>query len=226
MVSTVTGLSDSQRQRLFNSHGRRFSTGEVVYRQGEPAQQIYVLQEGRVRLVKRVRLVERNLVVLDAGDLFGEIALSDRDEVYPSTAVTLTESSVLCFEARTFGTMVHSHPELALRLMRQLVRRLGEAEDQVENMLIKDRQSRVVNALLKASRRLDRRADEPLRLKMTPVELSSRVGLDVDTIKRVVHELRKGEYLKVYDDQLVIPSVEALEKLFELIGMKEDLRRG
>jgi CRP-like cAMP-binding protein len=220
----VSGLDDVQRERLIETYGRRFSVGEVIFRQDEPAKNVYVLQEGRVRLVKKVRAVERNLVILGPGDLFGETALLGPGGC-PSTAVSLTESAVLCFEAKTFDSLVRSHPELALRLMRQLVRRLREAEDQVENMLLGDKQSRIVNALLKVGRQAARDDSDAVRVRMTPVELSSRVGLDVDTIKRGVHELRKGEYLRVFDEQLEIPSLEALQKLFELIGMKEDLRR-
>jgi CRP-like cAMP-binding protein len=217
--------ADSQRQRLIDSYGHRFGPEEVIFRQGDPSTHIYVLQEGRVRLVKRVRLVERNLIILGPGDLFGEMALLDAEERCLCTAVTLNEAAVLRFEAKAFDSLARSHPELALRLMRQLVRRLREAEDQVENMLIKDKQSRVVNALLKAARSQGGQDAQSARLKLTPMELSSRLGLDVDTVKRAVHELRRGEYLKVYDDQLVIPNLEALQKLFELIGMKEDLRR-
>jgi CRP-like cAMP-binding protein len=143
----------------------------------------------------------------------------------PTTAVTLTQSAVLRFEAQTFDSLIRSHPELALRLMRQLVRRLRDAEDQMENMLLSDKQSRLVNALIKIGQGATRDGADSVRVKMTPVELSSRVGLDVDTIKRGVHELRKGEYIRVYDEQLEIPSLTALQKLFDLIGMKEDLRR-
>lgn len=224
MVFSVTGLDDVQRERLIETYGRRFTAGEVIFRQDEPTKNVYVLQEGRVRLVKRVRLVERNLVVLGPGDLFGETALLGPGGC-PSTAVALTDSAVLCFEAKTFDSLVRGHPELALRLMRQLVRRLREAEDQVENMLLGDKQSRIVNALLKVGRQHSRDGADSVRLRMTPVDLSSRVGLDVDTIKRGVHELRKGEYVRVFDEQLEIPSLDALQKLFELIGMKEDLRR-
>jgi CRP-like cAMP-binding protein len=221
----VGSFEDSQRLHLLESYRRNFTAGEVIFRQDEPATSVFVLQEGHVRLVKRVRLVERNLVVLGPGDLFGETALLGPREGCPSTAVTLTECAVLCFEAARFDSLVTSHSELALRLMRQLVRRLREAEDQVENMLIRDKQSRVVNALVKAGKLQGGQDTQSVRVKMTPVELSSCVGLDVDTVKRAVHELRKGDYLKVYDDQLVISDMDALQKLFELIGMKEDLQR-
>ena len=56
MVAPGGGLDEVQRERLIETYGRRFSAGEVIFRQDEPTKNVYVLQEGRVRLVKRVRI--------------------------------------------------------------------------------------------------------------------------------------------------------------------------
>lgn len=219
----MSELDEDQRERLLATYGKRFRNGEAVFRQGDPAEEIYVLQEGRVRLVKQVRRVERNVVVVRPGDVFGETALLGLGE-RPCSAVTLTDCTVLSFEVSTFDILVRSQTELALRLMRQLVRRVRDAEDQVENMLLRDGQSRIVNVLLKLA------AEQPVldgavRLDVSPIDLSARAGVDVDTVKRGVHELREGEYIRVSDEQLEIPSIEALKELFEVMGMTEDLRR-
>jgi len=219
----VSELDEDQRERLLATYGKRFRNGEAVFRQGDPAEEIYVLQEGRVRLVKQVRRVERNVVVVRPGDVFGETALLGLGE-RPCSAVALTDCTVLSFEVSTFDVLVRSQSELALRLMRQLVRRVRDAEDQVENMLLRDGQSRIINVLLKLA------SEQPLiegsvRLDVSPIDLSARAGVDVDTVKRGVHELREGEYIRVSDEQLEIPSIDALKELFEVMGMTEDLRR-
>lgn len=221
----MTTLDEGQRERLIATYGRRFRSGEAIFRQGEPSSEIYVLQEGRVRLEKRVRRAERNLAVLKPGDVFGETGLLG-GEPRPSSAITLNDCTVLCFEVDVFDMLVRSQPELALRLMRQLVRRLRDAEDQVENMMIRDGQSRIVNVLLKlASQHATDPDADSARLDLSPLDLSSRAGLDVDSVKRGVHELREGEYIRVADEQLEIPSLAALRELLEVMGMKEDLRR-
>jgi hypothetical protein len=56
------------------------------------------------------------------------------------------------------------------------------------------------------------------------MELSARVGLDVDAVKRTVQQLREGQYLKVSEAKLEVPDIEALRKLYGLLGVKEDLR--
>ena len=63
-----------ERERLLQRFGKRLTAGQVIYREGELGSEAFLLQEGRVRLIKRVRTAERSLMVLRPGDLFGESA--------------------------------------------------------------------------------------------------------------------------------------------------------
>ena len=65
-------LGASPDPRLLEKFGRRFVAGDVLFREGDVGNEAFLLQEGRVRLLKRVRTVERSLMVLKPGDLFGE----------------------------------------------------------------------------------------------------------------------------------------------------------
>src|SRR5205823_13607860 len=105
-------------------------------------------------------------------------------------------------------------------------RRVRDAEDQIEIMLLRDTQSKIVSALLKLARapRDARDVNAGAELAITPVELSSRVGLDVDTVKRAVQRLREQGYVKITGERLELPDVEALRKLYALLGTKEELR--
>jgi hypothetical protein len=61
---------------------------------------------------------------------------------------------------------------------------------------------------------------------ISPLELSSRVGLDVDAVKKAVQQLRDGGYLRISEEKVVIPDLAALKQLYQLLGMKEDVRGG
>jgi hypothetical protein len=56
------------------------------------------------------------------------------------------------------------------------------------------------------------------------MELSTRVGLDVDTVKRSVQQLREGQYIRVSDERLEVPDIDALRKLYGLLGLKDEIR--
>ena len=215
-------LGQTERARLLDRFGRRFTAGETIYGEGEPASACFLVQEGRVRLVQHIRATERSLTVLKPGDLFGEDALLERS-VRSTSAVALTDVTALALDRQTFGVMVAGNPAVAGRLMEQLVRRLRDAEEHLENVMLSDHPSRVVNTLLRLAAESPAGAEGHV-LAISPLELSSRVGLDVDAVKRAVQQLRDGGYLCIVDERILLPDVEALRRLYQLLGVKEEVR--
>ncbi|AUX30091.1 MULTISPECIES: Crp/Fnr family transcriptional regulator [Sorangium] len=213
-------------ERLRARFGRPFEAGDVIFREGEPGTEAYLLEEGRIRLIKKVRGAERSLMVLKPGDLFGESALLG-GAARSSTAIALSRGVALALDQGTLQNLVERNPAVALRIIKQLVGRLRDAEDQIEIMMLNDTQSKVVNALLKLaqqSRAASGASSNGASFAISPMELSTRVGLDVDTVKRAVQQLREGQYLRVADERLEIPDIEALRRLFGLLGVKDEIR--
>ncbi len=108
-------------------------------------------------------------------------------------------------------------------MVQQLVRRLRDAEDQIEIMMLRDTQSKIVNALLKLAQQTQADGRTGALLQISPMELSTRVGLDVETVKRGVQKLREGQYVRVVDEKVEIPDVESLRRLFQLLGLKDEI---
>lgn len=215
-------LGPEERERLLARFGKHFKSGEVLFREGEVGTEAFLLQEGRVRLIKRVRAVDRSLMVLRPGDLFGESALVPGTP-RPSTAVALEDGSALALDQSTFQSLLESNRAIAAKMIRQLVLRLRDAEDRIEIMMLRDTQSKIVGAILKLARH-GRVADAGTVLAVSPMELSTRVGLDIDAVKRGVQKLREGGYLRVMNERLEVPDVDALERLFSLLGVKDEIR--
>ena len=211
-------LGPQERARLLGRFGRRFAAGDTLFQEGAAAQEAFLLQEGRVRLLKRIAMTDRSLAVVKPGDLFGEGALLP-SSTYGSTAVAVTEGTVLALDRGTFRGLLDQHPQVAARVIDQLVRRLRDAEDQIEIMMLRGVQSKVTSALIK----LAGRASGFAELSVSPVELSTRVGLDVEAVKRTVSRLRERQYIRITGERIEIPDVEALRRLYSLLGAKDEL---
>ena len=201
---------------------RGFQQGEVIFRQGDPGSEAYLLEEGSVRLVKKVRGEGRSLSVLKPGELFGESALVPSTP-RPTTAVALSYGLARVIDPRILPRLLARDPAAAARMVEQLALRVLEAEDQIEIMMLSDTQSKVVAALLKLAHK-ERGEGAGASFAMSPMELSARVGLDVDTVKRTVQQLREGQYLRVSEGRLEVPDIDALRKLYGLLGVKDEIR--
>ena len=216
---------NDEQSRLLSRFGRKFAPGEVIFEAGAPAAEAYLRQEGRVRLIKKVGASERSLRVIRPGDLFGEQALLPGTP-RTSTAVALIESSALVLEQGTFEHVLTGNPAVGMRVMQQLIRRLRDAEDQIELLMLHDSQVKVCAALLQLSQELQRgRTDlaDSVVLSVSPMELSARVGLDVDTVKRNIQQLRTSGHLRIEGEQIQIPDVEGVRELRRLLEMKDEI---
>ena len=145
-------IGPQERARLLGRYGRRFAAGETIFEEGTPAQEAFLLQEGRVRLFKRVAMTDRSLAVIKPGDLFGEGALLE-GLAYGSTAVALTDGVVLALDRGTFRSLLAATPAGRDARRRSARSRLRDAEDQIEIMMLRGVQSKVTSALLKLAGR-------------------------------------------------------------------------
>lgn len=222
-MSTEAGPDEPR--RLLSQYLRKFKAGEVIFETGAPSTEAFLLQEGRVRLIKRAGSRERSLRMIRPGDLFGEYALVAGTS-RSSTAVALVDSAALALDLATFEEVLTSNPQVGMRVLQQLVRRLRDADDQIELLMLRDSQVKVAAALLQLGHEAARtRPESPdsIALSVSPMELSARVGLDVDTVKRNVQQLRASGHLVIEREQIQIPDMEGLRELRRLLEMKEEI---
>jgi len=224
----MTDAAVDEQDRLLSRFGKRFAGGEVIFQAGDVAEEAYLLQEGRIRLIRKVGASERSLRVVRPGDLFGEHALVPGTP-RTTTAVALVESTALALGHETFEHLLTGNPAVGMRVMQQLIRRLKDAEDQIELLMLRDSQVKVAAALLQLAqeaRRGQPDLPETVALSVSPLELSARVGLDVDSVKRNVQQLRTAGYIRIEGEQVHLPDPEALRELRRLLEMKEEISGG
>jgi CRP/FNR family transcriptional regulator, cyclic AMP receptor protein len=109
--------------------GRWLKDGQVICRQGELGDCLYIIEKGQVELMRRDGSTEFCLRVLEAGDIWGEGGLLERDHVRTATARAIGEVCVLTIEKRMFLDRIHEDPSFALKIMRRMSRRIRELED-------------------------------------------------------------------------------------------------
>jgi CRP-like cAMP-binding protein len=110
--------------------GKVYEDGEVIARQGEVGDCMYVIQEGQVEVVAEGPEREVRLAVLGEADFFGEMAIFER-EVRSATVRALGRVRVLTVDQKTFLRRIHEDPSLAYRLVQTMSRRVRELDERV-----------------------------------------------------------------------------------------------
>jgi len=157
---------------LFQRFGREFRRGEVLFREGEPGMEMYVIQAGKVNITKTVRETEKILATLGAGEFFGEMSILNH-KPRSAGAVVAEDAKLLVIDPKTFEAMIRGNVEIAVRLIKKLSDRLQEADEQIENLLLRDPNSRVVHHLWQAALK---RGKETPQGKLVTVNLNELHG--------------------------------------------------
>jgi len=98
---------------------RTFKPGDVIFREGDPAEELFIVKSGKVE----IRVGNRLLDTLPELSIFGEMALIDHGP-RSATAVAATDATVVPVGEKQFLLMVSRTPYFALNVMRVLVQRL------------------------------------------------------------------------------------------------------
>jgi len=101
---------------------RDFKAGDVIFRQGDPAQELFIVQSGEVE----IRLGNRVLETLPQYSIFGEMALIDTAP-RSATAIAASDARLVPVSEKQFLFLISNTPYFALNVMRVMARRLRAA---------------------------------------------------------------------------------------------------
>ena len=113
--------------------GREYADQEVICHQGEPGDCMYVIQSGRAVVVREEARVEVIVGELTAGDVFGEMAIFDRQ---PRSAGVRAKGKtrVLTLDKRAFLRRVHEDPSLAFRILQKMSLRIRNLNEEISRL--------------------------------------------------------------------------------------------
>ncbi len=114
--------------------GKLFRDGEIIVRQGEMGDCMFVIQEGGVQILQRKGDKEYCLAELGEGDCFGEMALFEQ-EVRSATVRARGDVRVLTVDKRMFLRRVHEDPSLAFNILQKMSHRVRELNEALNKTL-------------------------------------------------------------------------------------------
>ncbi len=213
-LSVCRVLADDGLRRLnaISDH-RAFAAGEVLAREGDPADRMFNVTSGAVRVHKLLPDGRRQIVgFLFAGDFLG-LAAGDR---YAYSAEAITAGSACRFPRNAYRKLLREIPDLEASLLERTANELRAAQDQMLLLGRKTAIERLASFLLDLSAR-DRRAGgegREVQLPMTRAEIADYLGLTTETVSRVTSRLKSRGVIRL----LTMHSLR-IEKPAELVAL-------
>lgn len=206
---------------LIERFGRTAPAGTVLFREGEPGKDMYVIQSGKVRLTRTIRGVEKTLADLPAGEFFGEMSIIN-EKPRTASAIVLEDAQLLVLDPRTFEAMIKANTEIAVRMIKKLAGRLDIANAQIENLLLGDANSRIVHALLTMCHNGAPRGDDgAVHLATDADALSEQTSVDAKKTREVLARLERSRLVIPDAGVFRVPDVVKLAEYLEFLEMRE-----
>jgi CRP/FNR family transcriptional regulator, cyclic AMP receptor protein len=181
---------------MANDNLRVFAPGEVVFKEGEKGDLMYVLIEGAVELRKRVERGTTVLKIVDTpNDFFGEMALLD-ERPRSATAIASRETKVLVVDGPTFESMILANGKFALKIIKVLAARIRRSNDQVSEIIDTMPRERIARGMVDfALRHGEKLGDGSMRVDVAAMKqwINTHVGAGHEEIEAALFHLLKDE---------------------------------
>jgi CRP/FNR family transcriptional regulator, cyclic AMP receptor protein len=204
-VPLFSVLPESQLALLTGLVGRKsFARGATIIAAGDLTDSLYVIMSGRLK----VMLVDdqgREVIfaILEPNEFFGEMGLID-DCPRSASVVALEPCELLFLSKRDFKNCLQDNFDLAMTVMRGLVRRLREADKKISSLALMDVYGRVARLLLEMSESID--GQKVVTKKLAKQDIAKMIGASREMVSRVMKDLQASGYIEVRGNSLYIRS--------------------
>jgi len=209
-----TGLSQPDLQNIAEvTVVKALAKDEYLFHEGDPAIGFYVVQRGAVNIHRVTATGKEQVIhVFRTGDSFAEVALA-APTGYPADARVLEDTQVLLVQKDGILALLKRQPELALRMLGSMSSHLRVLVGQIEDLTVKDVETRLANWLVKRCPNPQSEAPVKIELTMTKRVLAAELGTVSETFSRTLAKFRQQKLLAVKGKTVTVLSPVKLHTL-------------
>jgi CRP/FNR family transcriptional regulator, cyclic AMP receptor protein len=192
----------------------RFAPDQVVFREGDASSTCYVIRSGHACALREHpdgRVI--TLARFGPGDIFGELAMLDTQR-RSATVQAVDELEVIAILGPDMQRLLGEHPEIAVKLIVALGRKLRETNERVAGLSFQTVQSRVARVLsqLVHAARTEGAADHDILITSTQAELARLAGSSRESASRFLAVLERAGIISQGRGRLTVHDPAALER--------------
>lgn len=183
-----------------------FEEGNFLFYQDDPAERVFVLKSGRIKLYQLSDDGQQVLMrVMTPGMMFAAISLVE-GAVYPVSAEAAAPSQTLYWSQETLLALTQRFPQLALNALKVLAGHVREFQNRYRELATERVERRLARTVLRLASQTGRKTDEGvlLDLPLTRQDLAEMSGTTLFTVSRILTQWESQELVLTGRERLVI----------------------
>jgi CRP-like cAMP-binding protein len=192
----------------FGRFSRTFNQGEIIFSEYELGDTFYLIQSGRVQLVKLVGEIERTLDILHPSEMFGEMAILE-DSPRSATAIALDEVKVLEFNSQNFEILLLGNPQIALKLLKMFCKRIYDSKRRFMILTLPEPQAKIADVFLMLDETqpdIDK-TTERREFKTTVEGVAHWAGMSVNEVREILGHFTNQHRVEIFPDRITVKNI-------------------
>ncbi|MFW5712333.1 MAG: Crp/Fnr family transcriptional regulator, partial [Spirochaetota bacterium] len=168
----------------------------------------YLIQSGRVQIVKILGDIEKNIDILQPGEIFGEMAILE-EAPRSATAVAIDKVKALEFNRENFEVLMKGNPQIALKLLKLFTKRIYDQKRRFMILTLSNIEARVADVfLMLAENQPTDDPDEDQRVFSTSVEdIAHWAGMSYAECKKVLNHFAGQRRIEIFEDRIIVKNI-------------------
>ena len=192
----------------FGRFARTFQAGEMIFSEFEPGDTFYLIQSGRVQLVKLIGDVEKMLDILQPSEMFGEMAILENSP-RSATAIAIDTVKVLEFNSKNFEILMLGNPQIALKLLRMFAKRIYDSKRRFMILTLGEPQAKIADVFLmldESQPDIDR-FTESREFKTTMNDVAHWAGMTLSETQGILGTFANQRRIEIFPDRIVVKNI-------------------
>lgn len=189
--------------------------GQTIYFEGDPAEYLYIVATGKVKLLRNTSLGREVLLdILPSGEYFGNVTHLNK-KGYAETATAHTVGCVLRISADNFDTILARHPDVTLKVLDAVGKRLEESQEVITQLSSFSIEARIAAVLIRLAEKLGEQKQNGvlIQLPFSRRDLAAMTGTTVETVSRLMSHFSDLGWISTGRQWVAINDLQALEQL-------------
>jgi CRP-like cAMP-binding protein len=191
-----------------NETVRTYEKDDMIFAEGEPAEEIFIIRKGFVKIAKVTKKGEILLEIIKSGDIFGEMALLEA-KPRSASAVAHEQCDLMVVNQANFDQLIKTQPQLITRLITLLAERIWICYRKLINTHINNPLYRMYDMLLiqLENLRVNVAVRGPYTFEFGTKELLNMIGLPSGEGGETLKKMMKSHFVKIVQDKITIQDV-------------------
>lgn len=199
-IPMFENLEESELLKVTDSIDHRvYSKGEVLFSEGSTANNLFFVNEGKVKLYKYTREgKEQILHILSEGEFFGELNLVTCS-IYHFNAKTIKDCKICVINNESMKKIIEKNPHIGIKFLEHAGERLANAENLAQNLATNDADSRVAYLLIDLLERYEEfnPGKKEFTISMSREDMANCIGVTRETMSRKLKKFEDEGLIKI-----------------------------